>query len=128
MRGPKRGHRVWILALLMTACSHETRVSEVAPSTGTFAGGEEVEIRGANIPPGQVTVRFGSKQAGGVAVQSDHVIKAITPPGEKDTAQDIAVTFSDGRTFVLKGAFRYIDSTRQRETMDEFFKQKEAKK
>jgi hypothetical protein len=102
-------------------CSKETRISEIEPNTGTFSGGEEVIISGQNFPRSGVQVRFGTKEATGVAVESDHAIKAYTPAGDKGTASDVSVVFDDGRAFVLKGAFHYVDSTQQRNTMDKFF-------
>ena len=108
-------------ALGIAACSHDTRVSELEPNTGTFSGGEEVEIHGANFPRSGVTVRFGTKEATNVAFVSDSTIKVATPAGDKNTTSDVTIVFDDGRAFVLKNAFRYVDSTQQRQTMDKFF-------
>ena len=105
----------------LVACSGEPRVSEISPNTGTFSGGEEVELRGSHFPRTGVSVRFGTKEASSVAIASDHVIKAITPPGDKGTAVDVIIIFDDGRAFQLKHGFRYVDSTQQRQTMEKFF-------
>lgn len=111
-----------LLALAMGAgCSSETRFTEVEPNTGTFTGGEEVELRGANFPRSGVMVRFGSHAATAVVVASDRSIKVTTPAGEKGTAVDVTVVFDDGRAYVLRNGFRYVDSTQQRDTMDKFF-------
>src|SRR5579859_4433437 len=112
---------VWA-ALALGGCSKETKITEIEPNTGTFSGGEEVEIRGANFPKAGVQVKFGTKEATQVAVQSDNVIKVATPAGDKNTTSDVSVIFDDGRAFVLRNGFRYIDSTQQRQTMDNFFK------
>ncbi len=109
------------LSLLALGCSKETRVTELEPNTGTFSGGEEVEIHGSNFPRGGVTVRFGTKEATNVAYVSDGAIKVATPAGDKNTTSDVTIVFDDGRAFVLKNAFRYVDSTQQRQTMDKFF-------
>jgi hypothetical protein len=103
-------------------CSNETKFSEVVPNTGTFAGSEEVELRGNAFPKGGVSVRFGSKEATNVVMMSDHTIKVSTPAGDKGTAADVTMVFDDGRAFVLRNGFRYVDSTQQRATMDNFFK------
>jgi hypothetical protein len=67
-------------------------------------------------------VKFGTKEATQVAVQSDNVIKVATPAGDKNTTTDVSVIFDDGRAFILRNGFRYVDSTQQRATMDNFFK------
>lgn len=109
------------LALAASACSTETRIIEIEPSNGTFSGGEEVKIKGNALPRGGVTVRFGNKAATSAVVESDHTIKVYTPAGDKNTAADVSIVFDDGRAYVLKGGFRYVDSTQQRATMEKFF-------
>ena len=119
-------HRARFLVLavlgLGLGCSTDTRFTEVSPPNGTFTGGEDVELLGSNFPRSGVVVRFGSKPGTGVIVESDHAIKVTTPPGEKGTAADVTLTFDDGRAFVLRNGFRFVDATQQRETMDKFFK------
>jgi hypothetical protein len=110
-----------LVAVGIAACSNETKVTGVEPNTGTFAGGEEVEIMGANFPRGGVSVRFGTHEAQPAVMQSDHTIKVQTPAGDKNSNTDITVVFDDGRAFQLKSAYRYIDTTQQRNTMDKFF-------
>ena len=114
--------------LVLAGCSKDTRISEIEPNTGTFSGGEEVQIHGANFPKAGVQVKFGTKEATQVEVQSDNTIKVATPAGDKNTTTDVSVIFDDGRAFVLKNGFRYIDSTQQRQTMDNFFKKTEGTK
>lgn len=104
------------------ACSNELKVTEAEPAHGTYNGGEEVIIKGNGFQPGRsgVTVRFGRREAGSVAVASSDKIKVLTPPGDKNTTVDISVVFDDGRAFLVKNGFRYIDSN-QRATMDKAF-------
>ncbi len=102
-------------ALAGGACqSTETRVSEIEPNFGTFSGGEAVTIRGSNFPRSGAVVRFGTKEAQPVMIESDDKIQVYTPAGDKGTNADVSVVFNDGRAFVLKSAFRYVDSTQQR--------------
>ena len=107
---------------LASGCSNELKVTEVEPSTGTFSGGEEVVIRGNAFQPGRagVSVRFGRREAQSVAVASPDKILVTTPMGDKNTTVDISVTFDDGKAFLLKNGFHYIDNT-QRATMDKAF-------
>ena len=109
------------LALLGACNNGETKFTGLEPNTGTFAGGEEATLIGQNFPRGGASVRFGDKAAQPVVMESDHKIRVSTPAGDKNTNADITLIFDDGRAFVLKSGFRYVDSTQQRQTMDKFF-------
>jgi hypothetical protein len=106
----------------LSACSNELKVSEVDPPQGTFTGGEEVVIKGNGFQPGRggVTVKFGRREAPSVAIESTDKIKVQTPAGDKNTVVDISVVFDDGKAFMLKNGFKYLDNT-QRVTMDKAF-------
>jgi hypothetical protein len=110
-------------ALMLGACSNELKVSDVDPPNGTFSGGEEVEIKGNGFQPGRggVQVKFGKHEAGAVVVESGTKIKVTTPAGDKNTTVDISVVFDDGKAFLLKNGFHYIDTTQQKATMDKAF-------
>ena len=117
-----------LLAPLAGGCSTETKFSTIEPNTGTFTGGEEVALEGQNFPRGGASVKFGLKEAVPVVVESDHKIRVTTPAGDKSTNVDVTVIFDDGRAFQLKNGFRYVDSTQQRQTMDNFFKKASGEK
>ncbi len=119
-----------ILILGLQACSNELKVSEIDPPNGTFGGGEEVVIKGNGFQPGRggVSVRFGRREAQNVVVESTSAIKVTTPAGDKNTAVDVSVVFDDGKAFVLKSGFQYIDTTQQRQTMDKAFNAMGGKK
>ena len=110
-----------VVALSGTGCTNETKISEIEPNTGTFSGEEEIHIKGQGFPRSGVTVRFGTREAKGVMVESDHTIKAYSPPGDKNTAVDVSLVFDDGRAFVMKSGFRYVDATNSAATRDKFF-------
>src|SRR5258706_15678811 len=102
-----RRFTVWAAPLttalaLGVGCTKDTKISEIEPNTGTFSGGEEVQIHGTNFPRSGVQVKFGTKEATQVVVQSDNTIKVATPAGDKGTSSDVSVIFDDGRAFVLK--------------------------
>lgn len=111
------------LPLLVGAagCSTETKFSHIEPNTGTFTGGEEVILGGQNFPRGSVMVHFGNKEAQPVVMESTSKIRVTTPAGDKNTNTDVTITFDDGKAYVLRNGFRYVDSTQQRQTMDKFF-------
>jgi hypothetical protein len=116
---------LWSLLLAggLAACSNELRVSEIDPPNGTFSGGEEVVIKGNGFQPGRggVTVKFGRREATAVAVESGDKIKVMTPAGDKSSTVDVSVVFDDGKAFLLKNGFHYVDTTQQRATMDKAF-------
>lgn len=111
-----------VAMLGLCACSNELKVTEAEPAHGTFTGGEEIVIKGNGFQPGRggVSVKFGRREAGSVAVESASRIKVLSPAGDKNTTVDISVVFDDGRAFLLKNGFRYIDA-QQRATMDKAF-------
>jgi len=104
-------------------CSNDLKVSEVDPPNGAFTGGEEVVIRGNGFQPGRggVVVKFGRREATAVAVESGDKIKVMTPAGDKSSTVDISVVFDDGKAFLLKNGFHYVDTTQQHTTMDKAF-------
>jgi len=114
----------------LSGCSNDLKVSEIDPPHGTYSGGEEVVIKGNGFQPGRagVSVRFGRREAGNVVVESASGIKVTTPAGDKNTSVDVSVTFDDGKSFVLKSGFQYIDTTQQRQTMDKAFNAMGGKK
>ena len=111
------------LLVAAIGCSNELKVTEVDPPNGAFTGGEEVVIRGNGFQPGRggVVVKFGRREATAVAVESGDKIKVMTPAGDKSSTVDISVVFDDGKAFMLKNGFHYVDTTQQRATMDKAF-------
>jgi len=114
------------LALLLSAgqCSNETKIERLEPPQGTFAGGEEIMIKGKNFPTkrGGVSVTFGRRAATGVTLENDSTIKVLSPQGEKNTDVDITVLFDDGRGFQMKNAFRYLDAADNQKMLKNFGK------
>ena len=109
-------------AMLAVGCSTETRISEMDPPQGTFAGGEEVMVKGNGFRPGHggVVVKFGKRDATNIAVESEHSIKVTSPPGERNTEVDITVIFDDGRAYQLPKGFRYLEPTDNAKVMKTF--------
>ncbi len=106
-----------LISVGIGGCSDERKVSSVEPPTGSFAGGEEITIKGANFPTGRgVAVRVGKRDATNIVVESDEKIRVTTPAGDRNTSADVSLVFDDGKAFMLKGAFRYIDPAQNRAT------------
>lgn len=115
-------------ALIGAACSKDTRFTSITPNTGTYTGGEDVVLNGANFPRGGASVRFGGHEAQPVVMESGSRIHVQTPAGEKNTNVDVQLLFDDGRGFLLKNGFRYLDNAQQRQTVDKFFDKAAGKK
>lgn len=111
-----------VLCLTLTACSKETRITELEPPQGTYMGGEEIAIKGRNLPVGRggASVIFGRKPATNVVMGSDGEIKVTSPAGERNTEVDVTVTFDDGRAYQLQKGFRYLDATDNSKVMKHF--------
>ncbi len=112
------------LCLSFAACSSETKIDGLEPPQGTFAGGEEIIIKGRNFPVkrGGASVTFGRRAATNVVMENDNTIKVTSPQGEKNTEVDITVLFDDGRAYQMKNAFRYLDATDNAKVMKNFGK------
>jgi IPT/TIG domain-containing protein len=110
------------LVAALSACSSggtgDLKVSSVEPPVGTVNGSENVTLLGSGFQPGKTscTVRFGVKEAANVTIVSESKIQVTTPAADPGPV-DIMVTFDDGRTFKLGGAFTYKvpDQTKARD-------------
>jgi hypothetical protein len=111
-----------LVVLGAAACSNELKITEAEPGHGIFTGNEEIVIKGNGFQPGRggVTVKFGKRDAQSIVVESPTKIKVQSPAGDKNTTVDISVVFDDGRGFVLKNGFRYLEN-QQAATMDKAF-------
>ncbi len=106
-----------LLALL--GCSNDLKVNGLDPAQGTYAGGEEVVIKGNGFQSGRgVTVTFGKSPASSVVIESSDRIKVQTPAGTKNSSVDVLVTFDDGKAFQIKNAFRYVDPSVDKAAME----------
>ncbi len=112
------------LCLSGSQCSNEIKIEQLEPPQGTFAGGEEIQIKGKNFPikRGGVSVTFGRRAATNVVMENSSTIKVNSPQGDKNTDVDITVLFDDGRAFQMKNGFRYLDATDNTKVMKNFGK------
>jgi len=110
------------LSLTTLQCSTETKILELEPPQGTFAGGEEILIKGKNLPFGRggATVIFGRRPATNIVMENSNGIRVTSPAGDRNTEADVTVTFDDGRSYQLKSAFHYIDGADNAKVMKSF--------
>lgn len=84
---------------------------DLAPNSGRPSGGEEVRILGTGFRSmGNLEIRVGPKPATNVGIADDETIVLTTPEArEADQGHpvDISILTSQGRSYVLRGAFTY---------------------
>lgn len=80
-------------------------VAQIAPTSGSTAGGTSVTINGANFQS-NATVTFGGVAATGVSVTSSTSIVAVTPPSASVGAVPVVVRNGDGQS-VSFSSFNY---------------------
>jgi hypothetical protein len=122
MRAVKLAYAAAVLFGL-AGCSNELKVSGIEPPHGTYAGGEDVVIKGSGFQPGRggVTVKFGKHDATAVVVASADAIHVSTPGGDPNTTVDVTVIFDDGKAFKVANAFHYMAPVDNRGTLDKAF-------
>lgn len=84
-------------------------VTQVSPSHGSSAGGDEITILGANFQPG-ASVRIGGMRVGDAEVTGSSIrtIEFGRTYGGTIETVDVAVTNPDGQSFVLKNGFTFL--------------------
>jgi len=80
-------------------------VMATEPSLGPVAGGNVIQVQGANFLAG-ASVRLGGQTATPVTVESPDSIRVTVPAGTVGPA-DVAVVNPDGRTGTLTGGYNY---------------------
>ncbi|MDB4968723.1 MAG: hypothetical protein JWN44_4412 [Myxococcales bacterium] len=124
MRAVKLAYAV-VALLGLAGCSNELKVTGVEPAQGTYAGGEDVVIKGNGFQPGRggVTVKFGKHDATAVVVAAADKIHVSTPGGDPNTTVDVTVIFDDGKAFKVGNGFHYMAPVDNRGTLDKAFNQ-----
>jgi len=112
------------VSVLSLGCSNETKITELEPPQGTYSGGEEIIIKGRNLPAGKsgATIMFGRKAATNIVMESPNAIRVTSPAGDRNTEVDVSVTFDDGRAYLLKSGFRYLDAADNAKVLRSFGK------
>ncbi len=111
-RGYGAGVRTFLcLAALLIApllgCEGEVAPA-IEPKSGAFRGGDSIRLHGlgfsADVP---MVVYLCQRAVKSVVVESDRLIRFVTPRADEAGACDVTLQFSDGEEIVLRGAFRY---------------------
>jgi hypothetical protein len=104
---------VFALAAQVTqGCKQEFGIREISPSVGVLGGGESVSINGSGFDPSMgYTVHFGNNKATNVSVSSSNKINVTTPSASDATKVDVRISTDDGKEYVLRKAFSYVEKS-----------------
>lgn len=92
------------------SCNKEFGIRGVSPAVGVLRGGEPVEIMGSGFDPNLgVAVYFGVVKAEAVVVSGPNKLIVTTPAASEATTVDVRIATDDGKEYVLKDAFRYVE-------------------
>ena len=97
------------IAVEPVVAGSDPEIGHVSPDHGSPAGGDAVLVTGVRFAAG-ATVELGGNPATGVVVESEFLIRAVTPAGAAGAA-DVKVTNPDHRFGLLAGGFTYADDT-----------------
>jgi hypothetical protein len=102
-----------LACLTLLGCSDGTpRVKRVYPDFSSLRGDEDVRIEGSGFRTDLgYTVYFGTQRAPSVMVENEGLLVATTPGVESPREVDVRIVADNGKTFLLKKAFRYIDGS-----------------
>lgn len=101
----------FVVVVAAGACSDEAAsVRRVYPNFSSLRGDEDVRIEGSGFRTDMgYTVYFGTQRAPSVMVEDDSVLVATTPGVDAPREVDVRIVADNGKTFLLKKAFRYVD-------------------
>lgn len=101
-----------LASLSLPACGGDEApsVRRVYPNFSSLRGDEDVRIEGAGFRNDiGYTVYFGTQRASSVMVEDEHVLVATTPGVDSAREVDVRIVADNGKTFLLKKAFHYVD-------------------
>lgn len=107
---------------VLAACgTDEMKVQRLDPAFGGTKGDDDVRILGQGFRTDiGYSVYFGPRKASSVIVEGDDTLVATTPNFDDARTVDVRIVADDGRVFLMKNAFRFVDQEgwRPLETLD----------
>ncbi len=101
-----------LLGCMVAGCEQGFAIKGVSPAVGVLGGGEPVVIRGTGFNPNLgVAVYFGNSKADNVVVSATDKLIVTSPSAGEPKVVDVRIAMDDGKEYLLKGAFRYIEKT-----------------
>lgn len=102
--------RAW-LACVVWVCVGCRPAAELEPSRGRSQGGEWVLVRGHDLAShGAVVVRFGGVPGRAVVIESDTLLRVMTPsvpPELRGQPLEVELRFADGVTRTLDATYAF---------------------
>ncbi len=104
----------------MTACGkNEPAITDIQPRFGLMHGGEQVAIHGENIGALMpVTVYLGNQRVRMSELVEDDIIQITTPTSNAEQTVDVRIIGNDGREFLMKNAFQYVEKAKMAECVN----------
>ena len=101
-----------LVLVAIAACDQgEMSITEIAPRSGIVGGNEPVKILGTGFRQGMgIDVYFGNVKSPAVVVEGRSAVVATTPPAAKASIVDVRIQTDQGANFILRNAFRYVES------------------
>jgi hypothetical protein len=101
---------IGLVFCVCVGCKEEFAIRDISPATGVLGGGEPVEILGSGFSPNLgLSVYFGNEKAPNVVVSSENKMIVHTPSSREPTTVDVRIATDDGKEYLLRRAFRYIE-------------------
>jgi hypothetical protein len=103
---------VGLLLTVCVGCKEEFGIHNISPATGVLGGGEPIEILGSGFNPNLgIAVYFGNSKASNVVVSSSKKLIVSTPSVGEPQVVDVRIATDDGKEYLLRRAFRYIEKS-----------------
>lgn len=104
---------VAIAACVLSGCGDaEMKVHRLDPAFGGTKGDDDVRIVGQGFRTDiGYSVYFGPRKASSVIVEGDDTLVATTPSFDDPMTVDVRIVADDGRVFLMKHAFRFVDQS-----------------
>ena len=97
------------LGLAATGCDSKDGVHKIEPNFGNVSGNDDVALIGKGFRPG-LTVRFGTKAATHIVIESDSKVRLKTPAGPEGKV-DVTIVDETGKSVSIPAAFTYRKAT-----------------
>ncbi len=103
---------VAIALCIAAGCEEKFQILDVSPPSGTLGGGEPVVIRGTGFNQNLgIAVYFGNVKADNVVVGSTNKLTVATPSSGEPKTVDVRIATDDGKEYLIKRGFRYIEKS-----------------
>lgn len=102
-----------VAASLLSGCGDkEMKVHRLDPAFGGTKGDDDVRIVGQGFRTDiGYSVYFGPRKASSVIVEGDDTLVATTPSFDDPLTVDVRIVADDGKVFLMKNAFRFVDQS-----------------